>query len=329
MSLLGSFARILAFATLTAATTGTAFAQPTSDAYPEKPIKIVVPYTAGGFNDTMARVFGKVLQDNWGKPVIVENRPGAGTVIGTDVGAKAAPDGYTLLVVGFPLSVNQFLYRKLPYDTTRDFTPIMLGGKTPNLLVVNSKSEIRTLADFVAAAKANPGKINYASAGKGTSLHLAMEYFKSVAGIDVTHVPYRGSSPMVTDLLGGQVDIMFDNLPNALPHVTAGTMRALGVTTKQRVAERPDIPTIAEQNYPGFEIDVWYALAAPAGTPKVIVDKLNAELNKALRSKTVKEAFAAQGVEPLGGTPEDMAAYFKAQDEKWSKVIKGANIEAD
>ncbi|WP_062361730.1 Bug family tripartite tricarboxylate transporter substrate binding protein [Variovorax paradoxus] len=302
-------------------------AQPGS--YPDKPIRIIVPYTPGGFNDTMARVFARKLQDAWGQPTVVDNRPGAGTVLGTDAGAKAAPDGYTLVVAGFPLVVNQYIYPKLPYDTKKDFAPVILGGQTPNLLLVRAESPIKSMADLIANAKANPGKLNYASAGNGTSLHLAMEYFKSVTGTDMNQIPYKGSAPMVTDLLGGQVDVMFDNLPNALPHVKAGKMRALAVTTPKRLAAIPDVPTVAEQGYPGFEVAVWYGLAAPKGTPKPILDKLNAELQKALKSDDVKAIFAAQGVEVLGGSVADFEKFFAAQDAKWAPVIRKAGIKAE
>jgi tripartite-type tricarboxylate transporter receptor subunit TctC len=302
-------------------------AQPGS--YPERPIRIVVPYTAGGFNDTMARVFARKLQDAWGQPAVVDNKPGAGTVLGTDAGAKAPPDGYTLVVVGFPLVVNQYIYPKLPYDTKTDFAPVILGGQTPNLLLVRADSPIKTMADLVAKAKASPGKLDYASAGNGTSLHLAMEYFKSVTGTDMVQVPYKGSAPMVTDLLGGQVDVMFDNLPNAMPHVKAGKMRALAVTTPKRLPELPNVPTVAEQGYPGFEVAVWYGLAAPNGTPKPILDKLNAELQKALKSDDVKTIFAAQGVDVLGGSTSDFEKFFQAQDAKWAPVIRKAGIKAE
>ena len=297
--------------------------------YPEKPIRIIVPYTPGGFNDTMARVFARKLQDGLGQPVVVENKPGAGTVLGTDAGAKAAPDGYNLVVVGFPLVVNQYIYPKLPYDTKKDFAPVILGGQTPNLLLVRADSPIKSMADLIARAKAEPGKLNYASAGNGTSLHLAMEYFKSVTGTDMNQIPYKGSAPMVTDLLGGQVDVMFDNLPNALPHVKAGKMRALAVTTARRLSAVPEVPTVAEQGYPGFEVAVWYGLAAPKGTPKPILDKLNAELQKALKAEDVKTIFAAQGVEVLGGSVADFDKFFVAQDAKWAPVIQKAGIKAE
>src|SRR6218665_3022453 len=317
--------RWLAAGALGLATLGTASAQATK--YPEKPIKIVVPYTPGGFNDTMARVFAKHLQDTWGQVVTVDNRPGAGTMLGTDAGAKAPPDGYTLVVVGFPLVVNQYLHAKLPYDSKKDFSPIILGGQTPNVLLVRAASPVKSMKDLIDTAKASPGKLSYASAGNGTSLHLAMEYFKSVTNTDMAQIPYKGSSPMVTDLLGGQVDVMFDNLPNALPHVKAGKMRALAVTTPKRLAAAPEIPTVAEQGYPGFEVSVWYGLAAPAGTPKPIIAKLNAELNKALASQEVMTVFANQGVEILAGSGDDFQKFFNAQDKKWEPVIKKAGIK--
>lgn len=297
--------------------------------YPDKAARIIVPYSAGGFNDTMARLFGRKLQDSLGQPYIVDNRAGGGTVIGTDAAAKAAPDGYTLLIQGFPLTVNQYLYAKLPYDTNKSFAPVMLGGKTPNLLVVRAESPIKSMKQLVDMAKAKPGQLNYASAGSGTSLHLAMEYFKNVTGTDMNQIPYKGSSPMVTDLLGGQVDVMFDNLPNALPHVKAGKMRALAVTSPKRLAELPEVPTVAELGYPGFEVAVWYGVFAPAGTPPAIINRLNSELNKAIHADDVKAMFAAQGVEAIGGSAEDFRKFNAAQDKKWSEVIRKGGIKAD
>jgi tripartite-type tricarboxylate transporter receptor subunit TctC len=300
-----------------------------ADTYPSKPIHIVVPYAPGGFNDTIARLFGKKLQDAWGQPVIVDNRPGAGTVLGLAYAAKAPADGYTLVVVGFPWVANQFLQKNLPYNTTKDFTPIMLGGQSPNLLVVNAASPIHSMKDFVAVAKAKPGKLNYASAGNGTSNHLTMEYFKSAAGINLNQVPYRGSGPMVTDLLGGQVDAMFDNAPHVIPHVKAGQMQALAITSKKRSPLLPNVPTVAELGWPGFEVSVWYAFAAPAGTPPDIIAKVNKEMNKILAMDDVKKTFADEGVEPMGGTTQQFDAFFKEQSATWGKVIKDAHITID
>jgi tripartite-type tricarboxylate transporter receptor subunit TctC len=300
-----------------------------ADTYPSKPIHIVVPYAPGGFNDTIARIMGKKLQDAWGQAVVVDNKPGAGTVLGLSYAAKAPADGYTLVVVGFPWVANQFLQKRLPYNTTKDFTPIILGGQSPNLLVVNSKSPYHSLKELVAGAKAAPGKLNYATAGNGTSNHLTMEYFKSLAGIKLNQIPYRGSGPMVTDLLGGQVDVMFDNAPHVIPHVKAGQMRALAITSKKRSPLVPDVPTVAELGYPGFEVSVWYAFAAPAGTPPDIINKLNKEMNRILAMDDVKKTFADEGVEPMGGSTQDFDAFFKSQSAIWGKVIKDADIHID
>nr|WP_315596860.1 tripartite tricarboxylate transporter substrate binding protein [uncultured Cupriavidus sp.] len=302
-------------------------AQP--DNYPSKPITVVVPYTPGGFNDSMARVLGRKLNQALGQPVVVENRPGAGTVIGTEYGARAAPDGYTLTVVGFPLVVNQYLYKKLGYNAERDFAPIILVAQTPNLLVVRTDSPYKSMRELIDKVKATPGKVNYATAGNGTSNHLTMEYFKSLTHTDMQQIPYKGSSPMVSDLLGGQVDVMFDNTPNVLPHLKAGKMRALAVTSTQRSTLTPDVPTVAEQGYPGFNVSVWYGLAAPAGTPPAIVTRLNAELNKALQSEDVRQVFAQQGVVPMGGSTADFKTFFRAQSQLWEKVIKDNRITAE
>lgn len=297
--------------------------------YPSQSIRIVVPYAPGGFNDTMARVVGQKLQDAWGQPVIVDNRPGGGTILGLTNAAKSPADGYTLVVVGFPTVANQFLYKKLPYDTQKDFTPVILGAYSPNLLVVKADSPIKSVKDYVATAKAKPGKLNYATAGNGTSNHLTMEYFKSEAGIQAQQIPYKGSAPMVTDLLGGQVDIMFDNAPHVMPHVKAGKLRALAITSEKRSPLLPEVPTVAEQGFPDFSVSVWYGFAAPAGTPPEIVDKVNAEINKILAMPDVKKTFTDAGVETLGGSVQDFDKFFKAQSARWGKVIKEANITAD
>lgn len=305
-----------------------AMAQP-NGAYPSRAARIVVPYTAGGFNDTLARLVAKKLYEAWGQPFVVENKPGSATVIGTENGLKAAPDGLTLTVASFPTVVNQFLYKKLPYRTDKDIAPIIVAGEAPNLLLVRADSPYRSMKQLIAAAKAQPGRINYASAGSGTSLHLAMEYFKSVTGTDMNHVPYRGSAPMVTDLLGGQFEVMFDNFPNALPHVQSGRMRALAITSARRSPALPEVPTVAEEGYPGFEVAPWYGFMAPAGTPRPILEKLNAEINKILQMDDVKAVFAAQGVSIVGGSLQDFERYFKDQSRKWEPVIRSAHISLD
>lgn len=305
---------------------GSAFAQ--AD-YPSQSIRIVVPYAAGGFNDTIARVVGNKLQAAWGQPVIVDNRPGGGTILGLTNAARSPADGYTLVVVGFPTVANQFLYKKLPFDTQKDFTPVVLGAYSPNLLVVKDDSPIKSVKDYVAAAKAAPGKLNYATAGNGTSNHLTMEYFKSVTGIDAQQIPYKGSAPMVADLLGGQVDIMFDNAPHVMSHVKAGKMRALGITSAQRSPLLPEVPTMIEQGIADFTVAVWYGFAAPAGTPASIVSKLNAEINKILQMPDVKKTFTDAGVETLGGSVQDFDKFFKEQSARWGKVITDAKISAE
>lgn len=304
-------------------------AQGDAAAYPAKPIRIVVPYTPGGFNDMLARLVGRKLQEAWGQPVLVENKAGGGTVIGTDAGLKAAPDGYTLTIASFPTVVNQYLYKNLPYDTRRDIAPIIVAGATPNLLVVRTESPYHSMSDLLNAAKASPDKLNYASAGAGTSLHLAMEYFKKVTGSQMMHIPYKGSAPMVTDLLGGQVDVMFDNLPNAQTYVRAGKMRALAITSAERSSNFPDVPTVAEQGYGGFEVSPWYGFMAPAGTPQPILEKLNVQINDILRMDDIRAAFAAQGVMPIGGSLEDFQRYFQAQSDRWGPVIRDAGIVMD
>ncbi len=294
--------------------------------YPVKPIKIIVPYTPGGFNDTLARTVGAKLQAAWGQTVTVDNRPGGGTLIGTDAAAKSPPDGYTLFVTPFAFAVNQSIFRKLPYDPEKDFAPITLAASTPNLLIVSPSLPVNSVKELIALAKAKPGTLNYASTGIGSSNHLSMEKFKQMAGVDITHVPYKGSGPAVTDLLGGQVGVMFDNIPNVIQHIKAGKLKALAVTTPTRSPHVPDLPTVSEAGVPGYEVGVWFGFAAPAGTPQPIIDKLNAEIVKALKMPDVKEKFSAQGVDVIGSTPQQFAAHLKDQATKWAKVVKDAGV---
>jgi tripartite-type tricarboxylate transporter receptor subunit TctC len=302
-----------------------AFAQ----AYPSKPIRIVVPYPPGGFNDTLGRTLAGKFTEAWGQPAVVENKPGGNTLIGSDAVAKAAPDGYTLLVVAFPFSVVPSLIKAMPYDTVRDFQPVILAATSPNLLVVHPSLPVKTVGELVALAKAKPGTLSYASTGNGSSNHISMELFKSLAGLDIVHVPYKGSGPAVTDLLGGQVQLMFDNTPNVLPQVKAGKLRALATSGIKRSSLTPDIPTVAEAGVAGYELMVWFGLVAPAGTPKEVVNKLNAEVTRILAMPDVRERFLAQGVEPVGGTPEQFGEHIKAQMEKWGKVVRDAGVKAE
>ena len=297
--------------------------------YPDRTIRIVVPFPPGAFNDTLGRIVAQKLGEAWGVPAVVENRPGGGTLIGTDSVAKAPPDGYTLLVVAFPFAVNPSLYAKLPYDTVKDFAPLILAGQTPNLLVVNNDVPVHSVKELIDAAKAKPGSLSYGSTGSGSSNHLSMELFRLMTGVNIVHVPYKGSAPMVTDLLGGHVQVAFDNTPNVLPQVKAGKLRALAITSTTRHQMVPDVPTVAEAGVPGYEVGVWFGIVAPAGTPPAVLAKLNGELNRMLAMPDVKQKFADQGVDPVGGPPERFAEHIRVQIEKWSKVVKesGAKVE--
>jgi tripartite-type tricarboxylate transporter receptor subunit TctC len=301
-----------------------------ADTYPSKPIKLIVPFPAGGTTDIVARTIGQELTKTWGQQVIVENRPGAGGNIGSEAVAKAPADGYTLLMgtVGTH-GINASVYKKLPYDAVKDFAPITLATSVPNILVVHPALPVKSVKELIAYAKANPGKLNFASSGNGTSIHLAGELFKTMTGVQMTHVPYKGSAPALTDLLGGQVQLMFDNMPSALPHVKTGKLRALAVTAAKRSPATPDLPTIAESGVPGFEATSWFGLLAPAGTPKEIVTKLNKEVVRILKTPDVKERLLAQGAEPVGNSPEQFAGHIKAEIVKWRKVVEVSGAQVD
>jgi tripartite-type tricarboxylate transporter receptor subunit TctC len=300
-----------------------------AQSYPSKPIKIVVPYPPGGFNDTLGRTLAAKFTESWGQPAVVENKPGANTLIGSDYVAKAPPDGYTLLIVAFPFAVTPSLIRNMPYDTMKDFAPVALAAQSPNLLVVNPSLPVKTVGELIALAKAKPNSLSYASTGNGSSNHISMELFKSLAGVQIVHIPYKGSAPAVTDLLGGQVHLMFDNVPNVLPHVKAGKLTALGQTGTKRSPLIADIPTVAEAGVPGYEVTVWFGLVAPAGTPREVIQKLNSEVLRILAMPDVRERFLAQGVEPVGSTPEQFADHIRAQMTKWAKVVADAGVKAE
>jgi tripartite-type tricarboxylate transporter receptor subunit TctC len=304
---------------------GVAFAQ----SYPSRPIKIVVPYPPGGFNDTLGRTLAAKFTEAWGQPAVVENKPGANTLIGSDFVAKAPADGYTLLVVAFPFAVTPSLIRNMPYDTLKDFAPVALAAQSPNLLVVHPSLPVKSVGELIALAKSKPNSLSYASTGNGSSNHISMELFKSLAGVQIVHIPYKGSAPAVTDLLGGQVQLMFDNVPNVLPHVKAGKLTALGQTGVKRSPLISDVPTVAQAGVPGYEVTVWFGLVAPAGTPREVIQKLNSETLRILAMPDVRERFLAQGVEPAGGTPEQFGEHIRAQMAKWSKVVADAGVKAE
>ncbi len=304
------------------------WASAAAQVWPSKPLRYIVPFPPGAFNDTLARTLAAELPKTLGQPVIVENRPGGNTIIGTELAAKSPPDGYTLFGAALPFSVIQSLY-KTSFDVTKDFAPITLAGVTPNLLVANVNAPVSSVRELIAYAKANPSKLNYASTGNGSSNHLSFELFKAMTGTQVTHVAYKGSAPAVTDLIAGQVELMFDNTPNVLPHVRSGKLKALAVSSKTRSPLAPEIPTVDEAGVPGYDVGVWFGVLTVAGTPPDVVRRLNQEMVKILTSAEVKERFGKIGVEVVAGTPEHFSGFLKSEVDRWAKVIREANIRAD
>ncbi len=304
-------------------------AQAPTSAYPTRPVRIVVPSSAGGGTDILARLMAKKLAESMGQPFIVENRAGAGQALGIDVVARAPADGYTLLMAASAIVLNQVLSKKTSYDTVRDFAPVSLVASVSNVLVVHPALPVKTEAELIAYASARPGILNYSSAGTGTSPHLSMELFRSMAGITMTHVPYKGTGPAVVDVVGGQVQLSMPNLLTAMPHIKAGTLRALGVTGPRRAAALPNVPTIAEAGLPGYESVQWYGLLAPAGTPAPLVTRLHAEIAKSLASPEIQAALTNEGAEAVGNKPEEFAAFIKSEIDKWSMVVKTARIQQD
>jgi len=298
--------------------------------YPNHPIRLVVPFPPGGTTDILAREVGERLTATLGQPVVIDNRAGAGGNIGADIVAKAAPDGYTLLMATVGThAINASLYRKLPYDHIKDFAPVVLVAGVPNVLVVTPSLPVHSVAELIRLAKEKPGQLNFASSGNGTSIHLSGELFKTMAGVDMTHVPYKGSAFALTDLMAGQVQLMFDNLPSSLPHIKAGKLRAIAVTSSQRAPALPDVPTIAESGLPGFEASAWFGIVAPAGTPAAIVSRINADVNQWLRSPEAADKLLAQGAIAAGGTPEQFVAHIRAETDKWARVVKASGAKVD
>ena len=302
-----------------------AFAQ----GWPSRPVHVVVPYPAGGPNDIIVRMVGKRLGETLGQPIVVENRPGAGGNIGTDSVAKSAPDGYTLVSVGPGALIINPLLGKVPYDTMRDFAPVTIMAIAPNALVAHPSFPAKSVKELIAVAKQKPGAINYASGGSGSTPHLAAALFAVMAGVQLTHVPYKGTGPATADLVGGQVQIAFLGIPTVLPHIRSGKLRALAVTGTKRSPELPGVPTVAEAGVPGYELSPWYGLLAPAGTPSAVVTRLAAEATKIVHEPAMREQLVAQGAEPAGGTPEEFARTLRSDAALWKKVVKEAGIRAD
>jgi tripartite-type tricarboxylate transporter receptor subunit TctC len=299
-----------------------------AQAYPTRPIRIVVAYPPAGATDILARIIGQKMNESWGQPVIVENRPGANGNIGTEYAARATPDGHTfLMTTAGPHGINPSLYRKLGYDAVKDFAAVSLVALVPNILVVNNALPVKDVQGLIAYSKANPGKLSYGTPGAGSTAHLSMELFKSMTGASLVHVPYKGSAGVLTDIMGGQIAATLDNIPPYLPQVKAGKIRALAISTAKRSPAIPELPTIAEAGVRGYSSSAWFGLVAPAATPKEVVAKISAETARILQLPDVKSRLTELGAEPVGGTPEQFGAHIKAEIAKWGKVIKEANVE--
>jgi tripartite-type tricarboxylate transporter receptor subunit TctC len=299
---------------------------PFAQTYPTKPVRFIVPFAPGGGTDIIARIVALKLNEALGQPVVVDNRGGAGSTLGTDLAAKAPADGYTMLLGNISLAFNASLYKHLPYNTLKDLAPVTLVAVQPNIMVVNPAVPAKSLKEFIDLARAQPGRLTYASAGTGSGTHLAAELLRLNLKIDLIHVPYKGTGPALTDLIGGQVNMMLSTFASALPHVRSGRLRALGVTSAKRSPAAPDIPTLIEAGVPDYDYSTWYGLLVPAATPRVVIDKLNQATRKTLASEDTKQKFDAQGVEPLGDTPAEFSAYLRSETEKWGKVVRAANI---
>ena len=315
---------------LASATLPAARAQAPAASWPSKPIRWVVPFPPGGAMDAIARTLGEKAGKTLGQPFVIENKPGAGGNIGADFVAKQPGDGYTLMITSIGMATNKPLYGKLSYDPIKDFAPVSLLAVVPNVLVTNAtQPDVKTAKDVIAAARKTPGKLTYASAGNGTSIHLAGEVFTSLAQVDMLHVPYKGSGPAVSDLLGGQVNYMFDSITSARPHIESGKLRALGLTTAKRSMSLPNVPTLAEAGLPGYEVSPWFAVFMPAATPKDIVAKVNSALLEAMKDPDVVKRFETIGAEPVGSTPEEMAQHLARESERWTKLIQERGIKLD
>jgi tripartite-type tricarboxylate transporter receptor subunit TctC len=325
MTVLRGFLLAMCMAALTCATAGNVSAQD----YPTRPVRWVVPYPAGGSTDILARIIGQYLSEHLGQQFVIENKPGAGNNLGTEAVVNAAPDGYTLVLVNPAHGINATLYTKLSFNFIRDIAPVAGIMRVPNVMEVNLEVPAKNVAEFITYAKANPTKINWASSGNGTSVHLSGELFKMMTGVQLTHVPYRGSAPALTDMISGQVQVMFDNMPSSMSHIQAGKLRALAVTTAKRSPALPDVPTVGE-TVPGYEASAWFGMGAPKGTPRAIIEKLNKGVNAALVDPKVKARLAELGGDTLlPGTPEDFGKVIAEETDKWAKVVKAAGVTVE
>ena len=319
--------RLLALGLATAAASlGSA---PAHAAFPERPVTLVVPFAPGGGTDNIARTLAEGMSQDLGQSVIVENRPGAGTVIGTQFVARSDPDGYTLVMATFAHAVNPSLHKNLPYDTQTAFAPVALVAHSPNVLVVNPKEPFHSVKELLDYARANPGKLNYGSFGNGTSAHLAGELFKNLAKVDLVHVPYKGSAPAMTDLMGGQIQLMFTTVASVASHIKSGKLRALAVTSAERSKAFPDLPTVAEAGVPGYQAESWYGLYAPANTPAAVVRRLNASVAKAVQSAAFQQRVADEGLMVDVGAPDQLTRYVDAEQKRWSQVVRDAHLQQD
>ena len=319
--------RCIAAATMFAAPGAVAFAA--APDFPTKPVRFIVPFTPGAINDLLARLIGSRLAESWNQQVVVDNRAGAGTVIGTDLVAKSPADGYTLLLVSTAFAINQTLYPKLPYDTVKDFAPVAQIASAPFLMVVYPQLPVKSVKELVALAKAKPGQLSYGSTGSGGTAHLIGEMFKATAGVDIVHIPYKGLAPAMTDVIAGQVSMTLGSYSTLGPQVKSGRLRALAVTSKSRFRVTPDIPTIAEAGYPNFDATAWWGVAVPAGTPKNVVSRLHADITRTLQSPEVRERLATEGADVASGSPAAFAEFIRNETVKWGRVVKASGAKVD
>jgi tripartite-type tricarboxylate transporter receptor subunit TctC len=316
-------------ALLLAGATAQAATPTATDRYPEKPLRFIVPFPPGALNDYLGRMLAAKFTENWGKQMVVDNRAGGSTIIGTEMAAKSPPDGYTLLLCSVALAVNQTLFPKLPYNTNKDLTFVSMVAATPYLVVVQPSLPVKTLQDLVALAKAKPGQLNYGSTGNGGTSNLMGEMLKTMAKIDIVHIPYKGLAPALTDMMGGQINVAFGGYSTVGELWKSGRLRAIAVTSAKRSPYTPELPTIAESGYPGYEATPWWGLAVPAGTPKPIIAKLNAEVYRIMKSPDVTEQMKSRAIEVWISTPEELAAYYQKEVQRWASVVKTSNIKSE